>query len=118
MAQSGVPSTSWYCTVIFVIVSFVVEKSKILKETLSPSTDVISITPSSSGKWKPLPVVLTSSGSNSSKQSVGDKLGDSLGVALGESFEFELGSDLVLLLDDELGEELVGELRLELGVFA
>jgi hypothetical protein len=118
MAHSGVPSTSWYCIVTFVTVSFVVEKSEILKETLSPSRDVISITPSSSGKWKPLPVVLTSSGSNGSKQLFGDKLGDSLGVALEGSFGFELGDELGLLLDDERGEELVEELGLELGVFA
>ena len=93
---------------------FVVQKSKILKETLSPSRDVISTTPSL-GKRKPLPVVFTSSGSNCSEQLVGDELGDSLGETLGALLGLELGDELGLLLGDALGEELGEELGMELG---
>ena len=71
----------------------VVQKSEILKETLSPSRDVIVITPFF-GKWKPLVLVFPRYGSTSSTQSVIEESEDSLGEALGVSLGLELGDEL------------------------
>ncbi len=74
-----------------------------MKETVFSPTEVISIRLMFSGIWKTfLVVLLTSSGSVSSKQSVGDELGDSLGGALGDTLGIALGIELGI----ELGLEL------------
>jgi hypothetical protein len=83
----------------------VVKKSDILKVTLSPSRGVIDITPFS-GNWKPLPNGLTSSGSNASKDTLGDVDGE-----LKSPVEVSEGSGVVALdealgMGDELGLEL------------
>ena len=87
MAHSGESSTSWSWAVLYLIVPFVIQKSEILKVTLSPSRDVIVITPFF-GKWK-LPL----------KKTLGDSLADAMGASLR------------LLLGDILGKELALELR-------
>ena len=66
-----------------------------MKVTLSPSRDVIVITPFF-GKWKSLPKEIP---------------GESLVEAVGASLRLRLGDDLGLLLGDILREEPALELR-------